>query len=203
MNKKVTILLTFIVGLTANLVLAEGTQGMPGLPRIQPKKSYSVRTNDEGEELVEQRGFGDKEPEIKMMNLMMVEGSGYEGMDMKGPAASGHMMTVAENPPTKDTGKSTGGDEYVYESKIAPDPSKVGANILTIHLMKAGKPAKGLKLKAQVYMTSMDMGTEEPKMKEVKPGEYQVKAIFSMAGPWAVKLISPEGEKIFEFNAVK
>ena len=66
---------------------------------------------------------------------------------------------------------------------------------------KTMKPAKGIQINTKVYMTSMDMGTEEPKVKEIKSGEYQVKASFSMQGPWAVKLIFPENkEKVFDFN---
>ena len=60
-----------------------GTEGMPGMPKIAPKKSYSVSSVDASEELQEQRGFGDKEPEVRMMNLMMVGGSGMEGMTME------------------------------------------------------------------------------------------------------------------------
>lgn len=220
MSKKFRIIMIFaLTASLSNLALAEGTQSMPGMPLIKPKKSYSVKTTDQGEELVEQRGFGDKEPEVRMMNLMMVEGSGYEGMDMSDPAAmkamgessasaygghSGHgtMASAEKTSPTKETGKT---DQYTFEPKINPDPPKVGANLLSIRLthIKSGKAANGIKLKAQVYMTNMDMGTEEPKVKEVKPGEYQVKAIFSMQGPWAVKLIAPDGEKVFNFQATK
>ena len=56
---------------------------------------------------------------------------------------------------------------------------------------------KGLKLKTQVYMLSMDMGTETPEVKEIKPGIYQTKAPFSMSGPWAIKIVTPFGEKVF------
>ena len=51
-------------------------------------------------------------------------------------------------------------------------------------------------------MTSMDMGTEKPEVREVAPGKYRLKAVFSMKGPWAVKVVLPEGgEKVLTFEA--
>lgn len=223
MKNQLTIIVTLLsVGVSFNSAWADGSQGMPGMPLIQPKKTYSVTSNDQGEELVEQRGFGDQEPEVRMMNLMMVEGSGFEGMDMSDPAAmkamseksysgdshgahAGHgAMAAASEAAAKQTAKSAD-SSFNFEVSIAPNPPKVGANILTVRPthVESGKPAKALKAKAEVYMTSMDMGTETPKVKEVKPGEYQIKAIFSMAGPWAVKFITVDGSKIFNFQVTK
>lgn len=64
-------------------------EGMPNMPRIAPKRVYTVPTREAGEELLESRGFGDREPSVRMMNLMMVEGSGYEGMEMGGHSHAG------------------------------------------------------------------------------------------------------------------
>jgi hypothetical protein len=45
------------------------------------------------------------------------------------------------------------------------------------------------------------MGTEEPDVREVSNGKYQVKAPFAMRGPWALKLIfSGAKEKVFSFD---
>ncbi len=192
--------------LVASPIYAAG-EGMPSMPLIKPKRTIVVSGAAAGEELRDQRGFGDQEPMVRMMNLMMVEGSGYEGMDMSrmtmasastavGHGHEGHMAPAAA--PSKEQPAT-----YDLKAKITPDPPKVGTNVLEVQaLAKDGqKPMPGLRLKAQVYMTSMDMGTEEPKVKEVSPGTYQVKAVFSMMGPWAVKLMLPEGgEKVFSFD---
>jgi hypothetical protein len=45
-------------------------------------KTYEVPTKHAGEALLEQRGYGAREPEVRMQNLMMVGGSEAEGMDM-------------------------------------------------------------------------------------------------------------------------
>jgi hypothetical protein len=195
-----------------------GSEGMPGMPIISPKKTYSVPSKDAGEELQDQRGFGDQEPMVRMMNLMMVGGSGYEGMNMEemgkmeatDHAHMNHQMTMAENdhemgnmsgtkmqPTPPKTAKPAEGQTASYDilPKITPDPPTAGANTLDISVENKNthKPVPGLKLKVQVYMTSMDMGTEEPRVKEISPGKYRVKVVFSMKGPWAVKLSLPEG----------
>jgi hypothetical protein len=167
-------------------------EGMPKMPRIQPKKTYTIPTKEAGEDLLEQRGYGDQESSVRMMNLMMVGGSGSEGMDM---AMSGHESHMPRSAPSAS---------YDYDVKITPDPPQAGSNILVVEMRRKSdaKPAQGLEIKAQVSMTSMDMGTEEPKVREIAPGRYQLKANFSMKGPWAVKLSLPEGgEKVLNFNA--
>lgn len=57
-------------------------ESMPNMPRIEPQRVYSVGTEQEGEDLLEERGFGEQEPRVRMMNRMMVGGSGLENMDM-------------------------------------------------------------------------------------------------------------------------
>jgi hypothetical protein len=190
-----------------------GEEGMPGMPMIKPKKTYTVPSVEAGEELQSQRGYGDEESMVSMMNLMMVGGSGYEGMDMSQMKMGGMNMPQGEHgaheahqghemaTPDKSGPAATGG--YDIQTKITPTPPKVGPNILEITISdnKLHRPVPGLKLKVQVFMTSMDMGTTEPKVKEISSGKYQVKAIFSMAGPWAVKLVLPHGEEqVFRFN---
>jgi hypothetical protein len=170
-------------------------ESMPSMPFLEPTKTYLLKGD---EDLDEVRGFADKAPIVRMQNLMMVEGSGYEGMDMD--------MTVAMNDqPTDQKGAHDRGDaakpeksvssvqekSSSYDVVVKSDASKfnVGANLIELSIQKDQKPAKGLKLKAEVFMTSMDMGKDEAKVQEKSPGEYVLKATFAMKGPWAVKLI--------------
>jgi hypothetical protein len=175
---------------------------MSEMPILKPKSSYTVPSKDAGEALLEQRGYGDKEPEVKMMNLMMVRGSGFEGMDM-----DQMKMADAKSPATNHSmGSITAGtnDAETIELTVPSAAGKVGPNIYEFSVKdKNGKALKGLKIKTQVYMLSMDMGTESPKVKETKPGVYQTKANFSMGGPWALKIITPSSEKVFEIQAGK
>lgn len=203
--------LSFLVALSLISIPAwGGVEGMPKMPKIQPKKVYSIKNKKEGEELLEQRGYGDQEPMVRMMNLMMVGGSGYEGMDMSEMAGDkkhvamsgheGHMQAAAPPVPTPAEGQTA---SYDFNVKITPDPPKVGTNTLVVGIQhkNEAKPAKGLNIKAQVFMTTMDMGTEEPNVKEIAPGRYQIKVGFSMKGQWAVKLLLPEsGEKVLNFE---
>ena len=74
------ILLLIVLLIPASTWAAE--EHMPQMPRIEPKKVFVVPSQDAGEALLEDRGFGEEEDQVRMMNLMMVEGSGFEGMDM-------------------------------------------------------------------------------------------------------------------------
>jgi hypothetical protein len=185
-----------IVGfiLVSNLSWA-GNESMPSMPKIEGK-TYVLK-GDEG--LDEKKGFGDNESMTKMMNLMMVEGSGYEGMDMDARKVADnnnqtHSSMAGMNGETKSEEKSE------YDVEVRTTSVKIGSNVLEFVVKKGGKEVKGLKLKSNVYMTSMDMGTQEPKVKEVN-GKYQVKASFTMKGPWAVKLIFPNNfEKVLNFD---
>ncbi len=180
-------LLILVAGLSFGQLGAAGVEGMPHMPSISAKKTYTVQSTDDGESLQDQRGFGDQEGMVRMMNLMMVEGSGMEGMDMT-------QTTMASSSEIPQSAQS---ELYVIQWKLNPESPRVGSNLLelTIQHKKDQKPAGGLKLKAFVAMTSMDMGTEEPKVKEVSPGKYQVKLPFSMQGPWAVRIRFPDGKE--------
>lgn len=205
--------LTFALLANSNPAFA-AEEGMTQMPKIKPKSSYNVQNNEKGEDLLDNRGFGENEPMVRMMNLMMVEGSGYEGMDMNDASMKsdaghemnhGHQMKMAANENQTAQAPAATSSQYQFEAVIAPNPAKVGANSVTISIRdaKSGEPKKGLKPKAQVYMTSMDMGTDEPRIRETSPGKYQLKATFSMKGPWAVKLVLPNEEKVFNFEATK
>lgn len=192
--------------------LAEATEeGMPGMPIQKFKKEYTVKTKEEGEALREDWGYGDKEPEVRMMNLMMVEGSGYEGMDMGSMNMSDMKFADAHSGHGAHAGPVTAADSTQEVTKksieIAKGPAtpKVGANLYQFSILdpNTSKPASKAKITAEVYMTSMDMGTETPKVKEVKSGLYEVKANFSMAGPWAIKIKTPQGERVFDVQVSK
>lgn len=174
-----------------------GTEGMPSMPLIKAKRIYTVTAQDD---LQAQQGFGDQEPIVKMMNLMMVEGSGLQGMDM----SKGQTVAATEAPQRRDS-PTTAPASGSYEAELKGSPStKVGVNSVefTVIDSKTKKPARGLKLKSQVSMTSMDMGTETPAVKEKSPGLYEVKAGFAMKGPWAVKIVFPDSsDKVFYFEA--
>ena len=176
-----------------------GEDQMINMPKIQPKKTYTVKDQQAGEDLLDNRGYGDQESSVRMMNLMMVEGSGMEGMDMGEMKAM--KMAAKATSPTPSEGQTA---HYDFKTQIIPSTPQVGANTLEITLQNKAtkKPATGMKLKVQVSMMSMDMGTEQPRVREVRPGVYQVKVNFSMKGPWAVKVSLPEGgEKTLTFKA--
>lgn len=204
--------LTFaLVTLVISAYAHAGTESMKEMPLIQPKTTVTVSSKEAGEDLNDQRGFGDREPSVRMMNLMMVEGSGAEGMDMSNMKSMpdsdrGNGMHIAQNDQKAEGHESLQPktSDFEYSADVKPNPPKVGANTITISLKstKTGKPAAGLKPKAQVSMMSMDMGTDEPRVREVGPGMYQFKATFSMKGPWAVKLVTGEEEKVFPFDVV-
>lgn len=186
-----------------------GTEAMASMPRLKSKRTFIIKSKVQGEDLKDQSGFGEKEPEVRMMNLMMVEGSGYEGMDMA-QMSMGKMkdeqpmqMAQAETPAVK--GPAVGRVIYQFDLKTKPNPVQSGSNeiVISISDLKTKAPKEALKMKAKVYMTSMDMGTDEPRVRETAPGQYQLKATFSMNGPWAVKIILPNQEKIFDFNVGK
>ena len=161
---------------------------MPAMPKIQAKKVFSVKSKDEGETLIENRGFGDKEPEVRMMNLMMVEGSGYEGMDMTNMSQadmktegmksantqsthSGHAMAIRAQEP----------DIAIELTKFPPTP-KVGANFYEFTL------APKTKATAEVYMTSMDMGTETVNSQPDGKGNFSATADLGMSGNWRLRV---------------
>jgi hypothetical protein len=182
-------IILFLIPLFSTSVAFSGTDMMPSMPMMKEKKLHVVKSNEEGEDLQDQRGFGDDAPKVRMMNLMMVEGSGYEGMDMSEMSAQ--------------DSKSTGTTDHTSHAVQTPSSSlelksfqpKKGLNVIEF----TAKP--NLKFTAQVYMTSMDMGTETPRVKEVTPGKYQVKANFTMVGPWALKISGGGISKEFNFEA--
>lgn len=170
-----------------------GTEGMKEMKVLKPKSINTVKGN---ENFDQQKGFGDQEPQIKMKNLMMVGGSGMEGMEMESTK-----LVASKEQPEKHTHQAS---TPTYDFKIkTPEHLKVGKNLISITIQdeKNGKFVEKLKLKSEVYMTSMDMGTETPTVKEMKNGVYQLNAPFSMKGPWAIKIIFMDGNsKVFNLE---
>ena len=85
---------------------------------------------------------------------------------------------------------------------------KSGDNAVTITVADAaGVPVTGATITASVAMTSMDMGTTHPPVKEIGGGKYHATATFSMAGPWRVTVkVTPSGggapqKAAFDFTA--
>ncbi len=157
---------------------------------LKEKSVYTITSKAQGEALQESRGFGDQESSVRMMNLMMVEGSGMEGMDMNAPSSQ-HSMHSA--PPPTST-------QFSIELEPNGARSTVGAHTYSFVVKNKNEPLKNLKPEIDVYMTSMDMGTDHPKVKETKPGQYQFKTSFSMKGPWAIKIKTKQIEKVFEIE---
>lgn len=126
-------------------------------------------------------GFGADESMVRGMNLMMVEGAA---------SASRPLVEIAL------------ASAFDVEAMISPNPPKSGANRLDFTLVDSmtKKPVVGQSLQAEVYMTSMDMGTEEPKVLEFEPGHYRVEVSFSMSGPWAIRLRSKTWNKVLNFD---
>jgi hypothetical protein len=216
-----TLSLAMTLSLLATGAAWASEEHMPQMPQAKATRTYTIQSAEQGEDLQDQRGYGDQESMVRMMNLMMVEGSGYEGMDMSGMAMPSQPAVAPKAPPPASDMRGTAIAEkpsaaaspsaaatasvpspYRFEAKMTPAPPKVGTNVLVVSIRtQRGQPAKNLKIRAQVYATDMDMGVEEPRVKEISPGVYQVKASFSMPGAWAVKLLLPgEEAKVFNFE---
>lgn len=102
--------------------------------------------------------------------------------------------------PSQKEGQSS---TFEFDARMTPSPPQVGINTLGVEILRknTAQPVTGLKVTAQVFMTSMDMGKEESKVYEIALGRYQLKMSFSMKGAWAVKLLLPDGiEKILNFE---
>ncbi len=68
---------------------------------------------------------------------------------------------------------------------------------MTVKVVDAGgKAVTGAVVRAEVKMTSMDMGTARPPFREMGSGLYAGDVTLSMAGPWRITLsVTPPGSK--------
>ena len=175
---------------------------MKEMSRLKEVRVVTVKGNENWNKTI---GFGKDADMIEMMTLMMVGGSGMERMKMAGMSSSMHMGSTGA--------METGGEDEKGNMAMASEqglpaivtlkqnPPVVGENRMDVLVTDAsGKPVKGLKLMATVAMTSMDMGTERPKLVEGKDGHYAIPVKFSMKGPWRVTLMN-DG-KVDKSNAV-
>jgi hypothetical protein len=114
-------------------------------------------------------------------------------------------MNMTASPPTTvtSTPKKTG---RLKITGVISHPSN-GDNVLTITISDTdGSPVTGAKIISTVVMTSMDMGTTHPQVKELGNGKYRTTVNFGMSGPWRVSLTvtplagSPQ-KTSFDFNA--
>jgi hypothetical protein len=148
---------------------------------------------------------------VGMMSQMMVGGSGMEGMKM--PAMK---MDFGEDN-FKSDAPMTGGmagtpmdsattDQGIKLSAKLQGNPQVGENAFELTVLdKNGTPVTGAKIMLSVAMTSMDMGTSHPSVKEIGGGKYTAIVNFAMAGPWRVTaMITTSGQtasKEFDFVA--
>ncbi|MBC7386915.1 MAG: FixH family protein [Cryobacterium sp.] len=177
-------------------------EGMKEMPLAVPSKTYTVPSKEAGESLVEARGFGDQEPSVRMMNLMMVEGSGFEGMDMAEGMAS-KKTPVAPHSHSGSLAKTLA--KSTIEITKAPAPAKVGSNVFEFRMKPENAERASSKQSPvlQVSMTTMDMGTDRPEMVQISPGTYRAKVLFSMEGPWELKITTKQESKSFVVDVVR
>jgi nitrogen fixation protein FixH len=169
------------------------------MPMAKKKRIYTV-TGEEDFEAVS--GFGANDSMAGMMNLMMVEGSGIENMEMAPMKAQETDSVALENVTDKKALERKSISQNL-SMKVVVEPKKpiMGTNKLNIRVTdQNGKPMMGLKLKAIVAMASMDMGTTTPKVRELESGNYEVETRFLMQGPWRVTITSQNKEGIETFK---
>jgi hypothetical protein len=186
----------------------ESGESMSQIPMAQEKKVYTVTGKENFDEI---EGYGQNDSMAGMMNLMMIEGSGMQEMKMtpmKEDATDslalggtvedpGNEMTINHS----DHGAKTDAISALTHVTVTPNPPIVGDNKIEFLMTdKNGKVINGMKLKTLISMVKMDMGASSPQVKDEGEGHYSVKANFSMAGQWIVKIIGSKNEE-FIFNA--
>jgi hypothetical protein len=163
------------------------------LSRLVPKQVVTVKGDEDWESLT---GFGPNESMVGMMTLMMVGGSGMEGMKMA-PMKPGSMAGMDMSDGGGMAGMDMSGkggakaapSGYRVKATVNPNPPAVDVNTIDLAITGPdGRPAAGLKLNATVAMTSMDMGTARPKVEDLGQGRYRVAAEFTMKGSWRVAI---------------
>ncbi len=158
------------------------------MPQLKEKSTYDWAETMDWDT---RTGFGKLEPMVGMMILMMVGGSGMEGMKMApmGMKFDAANFVESGDQPVKDMpGMDMGDKSLKVEAKL--DKAAVGNNNVTVTITTPeGKPVEMAKITTAVAMTSMDMGTTHPAAKELGKGKYALTANFSMGGPWRLTLI--------------
>ena len=177
------------------LPMEEMGHAVLSMPQLEQKSSYTVTGAEDWEV---RTGFGKLAPMVRMMILMMVTGSGMEGMNM---APMEMLFDEANFTESADTTVQSSRDEAsagrALKVGAALERAKVGDNRVFVTIgSPEGEPIEQASIAADVSMTSMDMGTAHPAVKELGKGKYLLTASFSMAGPWRLRLsITPRGGK--------
>lgn len=219
-----------MVGMMSQMMV--GGSGMEGMKMAPMKMEFGKPnyTEDQGEE------GSTASPAAATMKGMPTDGGAMPGMPMGDAKASGEagatpttplgntettgslhtpdasemsgmnipgMSTPTVLPSDTPSGKTT---PFVIKGAIASPKS--GDNTLTVTVTTAaGTSVVGAEVTSTVAMTSMDMGTTHPPIKEAGKGEYRGTVGFSMAGPWrvTVNVTPPSGgqtqKATFDFNA--
>lgn len=172
-------------------------------PQLREKATYAWTGNEEWDT---RTGFGKLEPMVRMMILMMVGGSGMEGMKMTpmDMVFNEANFTETGDQPMKEMSMSSSKELKVEATLEKPG---VGDNDVSVTILTPdGRPVEGAKIIAAVAMTSMDMGTTHPVVKDIGKGKYGLKANFSMMGPWRLTLAvsgtgMPPSTYNFDFEA--
>lgn len=151
-------------------------------------------------------GFGKNAPMVAMMNQMMVEGSGMEGMKMVPMRMDFGAQNYASGSALRATGATLGGGEWKVESKTPfPKGMKVavishragpdGGVLITLQFKQEGASFTPKDLTAKLAMVTMNMGTSSPKIQARPDGSVDVTAFPSMAGQWKIEFsfTGPDG----------
>jgi len=182
------------------MVGGSGSEGMKMAPMTMKfgKENYAKPEADDAAGADDMAGMdmggskGAAKPASAKPDAMAGMDMGGKDKGMKMDAPTPASPTLASAPPA------------VAATINAP---KAGDNALQITVADAqGKPVAGAKITTTVAMTSMDMGTTHPAVKEMGDGKYVATVNFGMAGPWRVKVKATlPGQapvvKAFDFDA--
>jgi len=212
------------------MVGGSGMEGMkmPAMNMKFDEKNYAKPEGDDATDAGDMAGMdmsGGKtpaKPEGKPAQMSGMDMSGKDsGMKMDAPASSSPAPAASATTPAASATTPAASATPPAPSAPSPTPAapvpliiaaainapKAGDNALQITITDAqGKPVTGAKITTSVAMTSMDMGTTHPAVKEKGNGQYTTTANFSMAGPWRVKVkVTSVGQKpqtkAFDFTA--
>ncbi len=83
---------------------------------------------------------------------------------------------------------SAGGSQAPLELVSQPNPPQTGNNTFIITVRdENGKPVDNAKVKVDINMTTMNMGTQQGTATSQGDGKYAASARLSMRGPWRVR----------------
>lgn len=152
------------------------TESMPSMPLAKENRVTTVSSH---EDFRRSAGFGASEPEIRAMNLMMIEGGG--------PQTSG----PAKHP-----------SPYVLQAAWSATPVYPGQRALFFVVLdpKTQTPVAGLGLTAELSMSGMEMGTQKIAIQETKPGRYRAELSLPMKGLWNLRIVAEDWETRFGFE---